>query len=158
MAYDPRKDAFVVLFDKGHKWKAGGKKLFRTIKYLTYMLRRTFPERFAGPGSSELVLAISSGDYPHVRRSKMPRGDGGVAPVLMFGSSFRDPAVYPNMIAMPMPEAHHLDCFEEWLTSGNQRVCKELRAKTPGSTGDGKLVFGEEYGLEWDNLIVSIHP
>ena len=157
VVYDPRKDAFLGLFDEDCKRKAVNNKLFRTLKYLAYMLRRTLPERFAGPGSSELVLAIGGGDYPHVRRSKLPRTDG-VAPVLMCGSSFRDSAVYPNMIAMPMLAAQHLDCFEEWLTSDNEQVCKELRAKTPGSTCNGKLVFGEEYGLEWDNLIVSIHP
>lgn len=30
------------------------------------------------------------------------------APILHFGSTFRQSAVFPNMISMPMPEPHHL--------------------------------------------------
>ena len=96
-----------------------------------------------------MAFAIGSGDYPHVRRhklSKLPYTEG-VAPVLMFGSAFRDPGMYSNMMAMPMPEPHHLFCFTEWLVNG--RVCKEMREMK------GQLVFGKEDGQEWQDLIVS---
>ena len=71
------------------------------------MLRLTFPDRFQGANSAELILPISSGDYPAVKsvecvaRKQRGRGnDGddlcggledmeGRAPILHFGSVFR---------------------------------------------------------------------
>ena len=125
------------------------------VRSFTYLLRQTFPERFMGSESSELVIPIGSGDYPHIIPSKLRHSDG-VAPVLMFGSAFRDSTnMYPNMIPMPMTEVHHLGCFVDWIESGKERVCEAL-------TADGNLVFGtndnEEMNelLEWDDLIVSM--
>ena len=135
------------------------------------MLRHLFPTRFT-PTSSELIIPIASGDYPHVIPSKLPHTTG-VAPVLMFGSTFRDVNIYPNMVAMPMPPQQHLGCFVEWVKSG--RVCKYLlpssdnsvviidtdddggaeeEKDSSSSTSDGTLVFGEDYGLEWNDLMV----
>jgi len=155
VVYDPQEDNFMGLYNKDHKWKAGNKKLWKSMRYMTYMLRRLFPERFT-KDSPELVFAVGSGDYPHVRPSKLPHA-GGVAPVLMFGSAFRDPGMYSNMMAMPMPEQHHLFCFQEWLDTG--RVCKEMRARNSPlveRVDQGELVFGEEYGLEWHDLIPQL--
>ena len=109
-----------------------------------------------GSESSELVIPIGSGDYPHIIPSKLRYLDG-VAPVLMFGSAFRDSTnMYPNMIPMPMTEVHHLGCFVDWIESGKERVCEALAA-------DGNLVFGTNDNnkemnelLEWDDLIVSM--
>jgi len=139
LIYDPTSDEFLVYYNKYHKWKNGNKKLWKSIRYVSYMLRTTFPHRFT-PSSPELVLAIGSGDYPHVKRGLLPYK--GTAPVLMFGSSFSDSNEYENMMAMPMPEQHHLFCFEEYMEKG--RPCKEM-------TGD-ELMFGDELGLEWDDL------
>lgn len=152
------------------------------IKYINsntrlylYAAYRLFPTRFT-PTSSELIIPVASGDYPHVIPSKLPHTTG-VAPVLMFGSVFRDiNNVYPNMVAMPMPPQQHLGCFVEWVKSG--RVCKYLlpssdnsviiidaddddggdeeEKDSSSSTSDGTLVFGEDYGLEWNDLMVSI--
>ena len=70
------------------------------------------------------------------------------APILQFGSTFKHFEIAPNMIAMPMPEAHHLHCFKHW--SGNAgEVCPTLQAA--GREGlPGALVFGEEFGLSWE--------
>lgn len=104
--------------------------------------------------------------------------------MLMFGSAFRNPEMYPNMIPMPMPSPQHLDCFTHWIDRGS--VCEFWRARTKlvesdledvsgddddddddggdkdgdgkGSEGDvkdGRLIFGEEFGLHWDDLVVS---
>jgi len=143
LIYDPTSDEFLVYYNKYHKWKNGNKKLWKSIRYVSYMLRTTFPHRFT-PSSPELVLAIGSGDYPHVKRGLLPYK--GTAPVLMFGSSFSDSNEYENMMAMPMPEQHHLFCFEEYMEKG--RPCKEM-------TGD-ELMFGDELGLEWDDLTVRV--
>ena len=74
-----------------------------------------------------------------------------MAPVFEFGSAFRDPNMYPNMIPMAMPEYHHLHCYQEWVVRGT--VCKWLKAAEKG--GNGELVFGDEKDLEWKDLIVS---
>mmetsp|Transcript_41538 Transcript_41538/g.87173 ORF Transcript_41538/g.87173 Transcript_41538/m.87173 type:complete len:623 (-) Transcript_41538:20-1888(-) len=152
--YDPPNDKFYGMYHQHHKWKPSNKKLWKSMKYLVYMLRTLFPARFT-PQSDELVLAIGSGDYPHVRKHLIPHLDGK-APVLMFGSSFRDTeGVYSNMIPMPMPEPHHLYCLERWMSY--KKICKELRPMNGEFGGEnGELAFGEEFGLEWDNLIPQL--
>mmetsp|Transcript_26905 Transcript_26905/g.57690 ORF Transcript_26905/g.57690 Transcript_26905/m.57690 type:complete len:599 (-) Transcript_26905:75-1871(-) len=144
LIYDPPTDKFIAMYSKDHIWKAGNKKLWRSMGHFSYMLRRTFPERFT-VDSEEFVVAIGGGDYPHVKPYMLPYTEG-VAPVLMFGSAFRDPNMYSNMMAMPMPEDHHLNCFVQWAEHGH--VCKALSASN--------LAFGEEYGLEWDGLIPQL--
>ena len=90
-----------------------------------------------------MVLAIGGGDYPHVKLDKLPHVNG-IAPVLMFGSSFQyETNMYPNMIAMPQPVREHLDCFVYWVENGMKKVCSALSS----------LKFDEE----WDSLIVSVH-
>ena len=129
---------------------------YPAIRDFTYMLRQTYPDRFTVT-SPELVIPIASGDYPHVIANKIPHTNG-VAPVLMFGSTFRDMNIYPNMVAMPMPPPEHMGCFVHWVqNNGNGHVCKQWMPGTPdaSSNGGGTLVFGEEYGLEYDDLIVS---
>jgi len=141
LLYDPTTNKFLVLYSKdSDKYKQGNKKLWRAINTLCYLLRRIFPQRFT-PQSEELVIAIGGGDYPHVHLNKLPHVDG-IAPVLMFGSSFQDDTkLYPNMIAMPMPVREHLDCFTYWVESGMKKVCSALSS----------LKFDEQ----WDSLIVS---
>jgi len=124
---------------------------------LVTMLRKEFPHRFQGASSEEFAVAIGSGDYPHVKLKNLPHATG-VAPVLMFGSVFREETVYPNMVAMPMPGTH-LQCFVVW--SQFQRVCggfRTMRGKGPNSGwhGHGQLVFGEEFSLDWDALIPQV--
>lgn len=143
IVYNPPTDTFLGMYNKHHKWVAGNKKLWKSMRCLTFMLRKVFPERF-NSNMPELVLAMGSGDHPQVDKWKLPHSDG-VAPVLMFGSSFRDTNVYKNMVAMPMPSPGlHLDCFVQWAQSDGKQLCEGLR-----------LVFGEENELQWDSLIVS---
>ena len=143
LLYDPSTNKFLVLYSKdSDKYKQGNKKLWRAINTLCYLLRRIFPDRFTKE-SKELVLAIGGGDYPHVHLNKLPHVDG-IAPVLMFGSTFQDDTkLYPNMIAMPQPVREHLDCFAHWVESGMKKVCSALSS----------LKFDDE----WDTLIVSVH-
>ena len=151
MIYDPPTDKFIGFYHTRNKMEIpGNRKLWTSMTSFSYILRHLFPERF-NPSMPELALAIGSGDFPHVWRSSLPRLDG-VAPVLMFGSAFRHTAVYGNMIAMPMPVKSHLDCFSNWVQDDGRRVCKELRASR---SDGGDLVFGKEYDLEWDTLIVG---
>ena len=102
-----------------------------------------FPNRFT-KDQNELIIPIGSGDYPQINKFRLPHTEG-IAPVLQFGSVFRDTDLYyPNMVPMPMPEPHHLYCFSKWVASSRKRVCNELRE------------LGEFSG-EFDSLIVSIY-
>jgi hypothetical protein len=94
----------------------------------------------------EMVLTMGSGGYPQVRKSALPHLDG-VAPVLMFGSAFRDTGIYRNILAMLMPVDRHLTCLVEWVMYKGKRVCNALLASR--SFSNGLLVFGDEYGLKW---------
>mmetsp|Transcript_5385 Transcript_5385/g.11744 ORF Transcript_5385/g.11744 Transcript_5385/m.11744 type:complete len:577 (+) Transcript_5385:304-2034(+) len=147
MVYDPTTDTFLAYYSKNHLWRSSFIKLSNGMRHLAFMLRLQFPGRFKH-GSKEFAVAISSGDYPHVHLNKIPHV-GGKAPVLHFGSIFRDERLYPNMVAMPMPGLH-IDCFTEW--AHHKYVCMALRPLTGTPSPDGELAFGEELGLEWDNL------
>ena len=142
LVYDPTTDRFIVHYSKDMEWTSSNGKLWGSLNTFTYLLRETFPERFT-KDSDELVIPIGSGDYPHVMKDKLPHTDG-IAPLLMFGSVFRDTSVYPNMIAGPLPT--HMKCFKQWAENGS--VCDMLTSK--------HLVFGQENGLEFDSLTVSI--
>ena len=102
---------------------------------------------------------MSSGDYPKLSRrcfKSFPHSSKSCqvqdTPILHFGSVFRRQESLPNMIAMPMP-AHHLPCFRSWSTRGS--ICGSWQSKNPDS-GRGNLVFGEEYGLTYQDLIPQL--
>ena len=166
LIYDPVEDKFVAFYSRYHAWASSCDKLFLSFKHLAYMLRTLFPDRFQGLGggkdgipSSELVIPISSGDFPAMstksclqKRDEFPCDADITAPILHFGSVFRNQEMFPSMIGMPMPESHHLDCFEQWAKHGT--VCDRLRPRTADSSG--KLIFGPEFGLQYDKLIPQV--
>jgi len=143
LLYDPPTDKFLILYSHNHRWENSNRKLWKAIRNFTYLLRQVFPNRFTKE-NKELIIPIGSGDYPQLNKFKLPHVEG-IAPVLQFGSVFRDINLYyPNMVPMPMPEPHHLYCFSKWITSGERkRVCNELREL--------------EFSGEFDSLIVSIY-
>ena len=144
LLYDPPTNKFLILYSHNHRWENSNRKLWKAIRNLTYLLRQVFPKRFTKE-NKELIIPIGSGDYPQLNKFKLPHTIG-IAPILQFGSVFRDTNLYyPNMIPMPMPEPHHLYCFSKWVASGGdrKRVCNELREL--------------EFNGEWDSLIVSIY-
>mmetsp|Transcript_993 Transcript_993/g.2090 ORF Transcript_993/g.2090 Transcript_993/m.2090 type:complete len:555 (-) Transcript_993:134-1798(-) len=159
MVYDPPTDEFVLVYNKRiHDWVSGGVKLAGSFKKFSFMLRASFPERFKGAESPELAIAISSGDYPHLGQeciNSFPHVSDSClqkdAPILQFGSVFRHAEVFPNMIAMPMPLIHLL-CFKRWTINPNL-LCEHLR---PGPENQGQLMYGEELGLTWENLIPQV--
>jgi hypothetical protein len=56
------------------------------------------------------------------------------------------------MIAMPMPTSHHLPCFETWATY--KKVCQHM--SPAGGERRGQLIFGEEFGIEWEDLTPQV--
>ena len=149
LVYDPSTDKFIAHYSKQHSWRSSMGKLQGSLNHFTYMLRAAFPDRFTKE-SDELVIPIGSGDYPHVHSNELPHNNG-VAPLLFFGSVFRDPTIYTNMIPMPLPT--HVSCWKEWAEK--DKVCGMLKSKKIHPSHS--LVFGDEYGLEdFDSLIPQV--
>jgi len=157
--YDPEKDDFMFLYSARHNWVSGCAKLASAWRNFVYILRQSFPERFCGKDCDELVLSIDSGDYPHLEKPCIDTfpstGEGcesaAIAPVLVFGSAFRHYDIIPNMIAMPPPDSINMHCFRSYVTSEHTSVCQSIKPASPTDGGEG-LVFGEEFGLKWENL------
>lgn len=94
---------------------------------------------------------MSGGDYPAVDTSSYGAciSNNGerpcdnllleYAPILHFGSVFRN-ALFPNMIAMPMPRSH-TDCFVNWLMHDRKRC---------------DLFLPVESDATWDELIPQL--
>jgi hypothetical protein len=158
LVYDANDDKFVLLYSRRHAWNSASRKLIATFQSVSYLLRKLFPERFCGAQNGcneEFVVTIASGDNPHVKpsdclrnlRSDQPCADPFMtkAPVLQFGSVFAKMNMYPNMVAMPMPERSHLVCFRQY--ANDQKVCKAL----------GKnIVYGDDLGLHWNELYPQV--
>jgi hypothetical protein len=160
LRYDPTADKFIGYYSKKHEWVTGCNKLIESIRVVTILLRHLFPERFTND-SPELVLGVSSGDYPSVNRiykaciyndveqssssssSTSPCDESlrTASPILHFGSVFVNP-IFPNIIACPMP-GDHLNCFHDWIMKGGQ-PCSKF-APTP-----------EGYVLPWEELIPQL--
>lgn len=47
------------------------------------------------------------------------------------------------------PEAHHLNCFEQWAV--HTTVCSALRAKSEQDP-KGELIYAKEFGIKWSQL------
>ena len=66
LIYDPPTDTFITLYNKDHIWNNSKSRILKPLHNIIYMLRQSFPERFMGSESEELVIPIGSGDFPHV--------------------------------------------------------------------------------------------
>ena len=54
LVYAPEDDAFYGLYSHKHTWVTGCLKLMNSLRDLTYLLRKIFPDRFRGAESEEL--------------------------------------------------------------------------------------------------------
>ena len=105
LRYDPTTDKFTGYYSKNERWVPGCYKLMHSLSALTILLRTIFPERFTRD-SPELIMGVSSGDYPAMsdqgciyrdQDGPCDLSDRLKAPVMHFGSVFRKP-MFPNMI------------------------------------------------------------
>mmetsp|Transcript_22893 Transcript_22893/g.41071 ORF Transcript_22893/g.41071 Transcript_22893/m.41071 type:complete len:579 (-) Transcript_22893:199-1935(-) len=160
VVYDPAEDDFLFFYSKNTIWASACTKLSSAFDGFTIMARETFPERFQGPGSEEFAIAISSGDYPHISPhcTNFPhvsdKCSGSHAPILAFGSVFQSAEIFPNMMAMPMPTGEHIHCFKNFAQS--KSVCLQMQVKEGPDGPKGAQVFGEEFGLKWEDLIPQV--
>ena len=107
LVYDPSTRNFYVLYSRKHIWSSAVSKLLRAMHTLTYLIKLEFAtelEEMSKKGH-ELVIPVSSGDYPLVSDTNCVReklsgegncvgnsdsnGNFNLAPVLHFGSVFR---------------------------------------------------------------------
>jgi len=137
-------------------------RLHTTLPTLTYALRNHFPERFQGSTSSEFIVYISTGDTPKLscdcvikeERLKRPNycQNQNFAPILQFGSVYRDPWILPSVQTMPVWP--HLPCFAEWQREGT--ICEELKLRrdVAGKLGGEEPL--DESSSVWSALIPTI--
>jgi len=143
--------------------------LWNSMRNLVIMLRATFPMRFQGVDSDELILVIKTGHQSTLGEGLAEGREGDhnsdlsnmitqstEVPVLMFGSTLRQHSAISQQHIIPMPSSGlHLGCFREW--SLHHTVCDKILH--PG-TGNGN---GERRGdnwwtknKEWDTLIPQV--
>ena len=155
--YDPTEDQFLALYSDNISWEES--RFVRIRDAIFNSLRILFPDRFTSE-SPEFAMAVASMDYPQVKysendcfmnRDSNPCVPEDFPPILQFGSVFQLPKI-PSTIAMPMPEKNHLGCFHHWLQ--HHEVCELYQPKRPGNPLG--LVFGENVGLKWDDLINQV--
>ncbi len=110
--YCPKDDTFKIYIDeKKDKWVLPNKNRLNVIvPTLTFALRNHFRTRFQGAkhNLNELILLFSSGDEPKLNCKCVPaesRAENAefckneiFAPILQFGSVYRDPNIVPNLI------------------------------------------------------------
>lgn len=141
---------------------------------LIFALRNHFENRFRGRfgGSSEFMTFVSSGDTPQLmcdcvikeERVKRPQfcQNERFAPILQFGSLYKNTAILPNVVSMPVWS--HMNCFVEWQTKGS--VCQEYqqRREYAGKLGQDEALLSDApaSGLKqipfsvWDALIPTL--
>jgi len=108
------------------------------------------------PVNQDFMLLVSTGDLPKLNRFCTALDENhcnskNFAPILQFGSGYRDEAILPSMIIMPPEPRMHLRCLNDYQQLGE--VCEFLLPMKDGSRG---LVFGDDVGLAWEGLIPQV--
>eukprot|EP00578_Thalassiosira_sp_NH16_P012385 CAMPEP_0181124430 /NCGR_PEP_ID=MMETSP1071-20121207/26479_1 /TAXON_ID=35127 /ORGANISM="Thalassiosira sp., Strain NH16" /LENGTH=474 /DNA_ID=CAMNT_0023209739 /DNA_START=164 /DNA_END=1584 /DNA_ORIENTATION=+ len=180
LRYDPVDDAFLLYIDRAKDryhspvWSPIWSRLNAIMPTLTFALRNHFSDRFQGTvgGSSEFFIFVSTGDTPQLicecahREGRLKRPNfcqnDIFAPILQFGSVYKDTTILPTLI--PMPVWAHLPCFKDWQQDGS--VCQELihQHDVAGKLGgeDALVAEASAAGLKqmpfssWDTLIPTL--
>ena len=176
--YDPIEDEFLIYLDENRdpyyskSWSPIWSRLNQIMPIVAFALRNNFPDRFQGVagGSSEFIAVVSSGDTPKLtcdcvqeeQRLSRPNFclNDQFAPILHFGSVYKDKPILPNLVTMPVWA--HLPCFKEWQHNG--QVCEELqlRRDVAGVLGGAdmttqSMALGRTMPFsEWDALIPTL--
>ena len=177
LVYDPPTDQFYGYYTRRHYWTSAIQKLVTSLRLLSFLLRAEFPGRFIKGSSPELIIPVSSGDWPAIKTKCLfdvpetihgstiyPPGwlalmgkdcDQKHAPILHFGSSFKGD-LFPTIVGMPVPSQHHLKCMGTFKSTGN--VCRQM---TSGGNGlvHGGLLLSDEMDREeyaWEVSLTSL--
>ncbi|KAL3809515.1 hypothetical protein ACHAXA_001246 [Cyclostephanos tholiformis] len=166
--YDPQEDEFRVYIDEKRDlylakvFSPLWSRLRTVVPILTYALRNHFPDRFQG--EHEFMTYFSTGDVIKlmcecvVKKESSNCQNDKFAPILQFGSVYKDPTILPTLVTMPVWQ--HLPCFEEWQKEG--KICEYLKRQREVAgklSGEESLVkdtaTGESKWMpfsEWDAL------
>ena len=171
LVYDPATDQFYGYYTRRHYWTTASQKLITSLRLLSFLLRAEFPERFIKGSSPELIIPVSSGDWPAIKTKCLADVPGTVhgstiyppgwlslmgkdcddkhAPILHFGSTFKGD-LFPTIVGMPVPSQHHLKCMGTYKSTGN--VCRQMTGGGNGLVHGGLLLADEmdreEYSWE----------
>ena len=172
--YHPTKDVFQLYIDeKKDKYYSDVYspifgRLNILLPVLTSALRLHFADRFQGPNSPEFITFISTGDIPKLtclcvikeERTKRPIfcQNALFAPILQFGSVYKDTSILPNLVTMPVWS--HVPCFGEWQIHGTVCLEHQQRSEIAGLLGEEALedlnVKATEQMQVWDTLIPTV--
>ena len=122
----------------------GCTKIANIMQTIVYAYRNRFPQRFQkidpysannnkeGQQNKDLLFLVSTGDTPRLTRDCYAKPGWckrrmNFAPILHFGTGFKDSTILPSLVTMPPPGLGglHLRCMAEWQT--NHEICEFLQ-------------------------------
>ena len=136
----------------------GCTKITNIMQGIIYAFRNRYSHKFGisfGDQSTtnnekkDLMFLVSTADTPRLSKECYNRAGycmrrKNFAPILHFGSGYRDSTILPSLVVMPPPPGLHLRCMMEWQR--NHEICEFLESKKM-VTSDGResqgLIFGE---------------
>jgi len=179
--YAAQIDEFIVILpgntDKRAKrlpeCERGCVRIKNIMHAILYAFRNRYSDRFQ-QGGQDLMFLISTGDSPRLsneclERPEVCKRQTDFAPILHFGSAFRNTTILPTLVLMPPPPNKHLRCMAEWQI--RNEVCefllpkqvtidgKETNGITYGEHGNYNLRTRDENGargIGWDDLIPQV--
>jgi len=179
--YAAQIDEFIVILpgntDKRAKrlpeCERGCVRIKNIMHAILYAFRNRYSDRFQ-QGGQDLMFLISTGDSPRLSKEcleepEVCKRQTDFAPILHFGSAFRNTTILPTLVLMPPPPNKHLRCMAEWQI--RNEVCefllpkqvtidgKETNGITYGEHGNYNLRTRDENGargIGWDDLIPQV--
>lgn len=178
--YDPVEDAFLIYVDENKDkyespvWSATWSRLSTVMPTLIFALRNHFADRFQGTagGSSEFITFVSTGDLPQLlcdcvleeERLQRPNfcQNHIFAPILQFGSVYKDTAILPSVV--PMPQWNNVPCFMEWQMKESVCLDIQLNSAIAGQLGGEEGFNADASAGElkempfsvWDSLVPTL--
>ena len=180
LLYNPSNDTFQLISDGNPTGKSRIDIALANAPIIVRALRFNFPDRF--PSENEFLAVMSVTDSPELKRTYFGRNAAAAtttstasyAPVLHFGSVFRDESLVPMLMQpMPPPISLHVKCFDSWqnnlFTKGTKEVCEQLLSVQDMSNLTAKerhkvmtKIVDPKFGLyineskSWDDLIPQL--
>jgi len=179
--YTAQTDEFIAILpgntDKRAKrlpeCKGGCVRIKNIMHAILYAFRNQYSDRFQ-KGGRDLMFLVSTGDSPRLSKECLEQPEvckrqTDFAPILHFGSAFRNTTILPGLVLMPPPPNKHLRCMAEWQM--RHEVCEFLLPKQVTSNGKetNGITYGElvdynlgtrddnvEGGIGWDDLIPQV--
>lgn len=147
--YHPPTDEFIVVEGKESSNGPTRNRIRIIAPVIARALRLNFPKRF--PSQHEFAMVIGTTDWLEFSckgeiKAKAAKGKdvdnckGAFAPVMQFGSVYKNNTTSMPVIAMPMHDEQHLPCYDIWqynvFVEKRKQVCDQLQIDIKNATGD----------------------